>query len=42
VRVHRKTVPFVAPVSGSVAEIHAPTGTFVAYGDVVCSIRSDS
>jgi biotin carboxyl carrier protein len=41
VRVHRKTVPLVAPVRGHVTAVHVPTGAFAAYGDAVCSIGSD-
>jgi biotin carboxyl carrier protein len=41
VRVHRKTVPLVAPESGRVASVHVPSGAFASYGDAVLSIRSD-
>lgn len=41
VRVHRKTVPLVAPVRGRVASVLLPTGAFAAYADTVCFIESD-
>lgn len=41
VRVHRKTVPLLAPVRGRVTSVHVPSGTFAAYGDAVCSIGTD-
>lgn len=41
VRVHRKTMPLVAPVGGRVTSVLLPDGAFAGYGEVVCSIRPD-
>lgn len=41
VRVHRRTVPLVAPVGGRVTSVLLPSGAFAGYGDAVCSIRSE-
>lgn len=40
IQVHRKRVPIVATDGGRIDEIAAGDGSFVAYGDPVCSIST--